>query len=172
MAVVDPLGIAHTFSHTGEITKKKDQKSNNTRIKSKSFSSIMETAQQEQESGFIDNTQLPQEIIGKDFDETLQYLVDSVYEAGDRLKKNPYTDEFKEYKKSLSTFLSFVVKNTYEIETHQRRKGKTKIVYTLVTVVNSKLDNLANDILYNQSEQLKILAKIEEINGILVDFFS
>ncbi len=172
MAAVDPLGIAHSFSHAGEIAKKKEQKTNSANIKTKSFSSVLETAQSEQDTAEIEDSQFLSAIAGKDFDETLQYLVDSVYEAGDRLKKSPYTDEFKEYKKTLSHFLQFVVKNSYEIETKQRRKGTKKVVYTLVTVVNNKLDSLANDILYNQKEQLKILARIEEINGILVDFFS
>ncbi len=172
MLPLDPLGLAPAFSQAGEIAKKKEQKSTTTKLKSKSFASVLQTSQEQQEVLSSENTDFLSEIEGKSFDDTLQYLVDSVYSAGDRLKKNPYTDEFKNYRKTLSHFLEFVVKNTYEIETHQRKRGKKRVVYTLVNVVNEKLDKLANGILFNQTDQLNILARVEEINGLLVDFFS
>ncbi len=171
MLPLDPIGLAPAFSQAGEIAKKKDKKKETENIKTKSFSSLLETSQ-EQTSTPIHNANNTPDIEGKSFDETLQLLVDSVYTAGDRLKKNPSTEEFKEYRKSLSYFLNFVVKNTYEIETYQRRRGKKHVVYTLVTLTNEKLDKLASDILFNQADQLRILARVEEINGILVDFFS
>ncbi len=169
MLPLDPLGLAPAFHQAGEIAKKKEQKS--TATKSKSFVSILQNTQEQQELIHEESTLL-HDIEGKTFDDALQFLVDSVYSAGDKLKKNPYADEFKNYRKSLSNFLQFVVKNTYEIETHQRRRGKKRVVYTLVNVVNQKLDSLATGILFNQADQLSILARVEEINGLLVDFFS
>ncbi len=172
MFPLDPLGLAPSLFQAGEIAKKKEQKNDTAKVKAKSFSSILQANQNQKEILEVDEALFSQEIEGKSFDETLQYLVDSVYIAGDRLKKNPFTEEFKSYRKTLSHFLNFVVKNSYEIETHQRRRGKKQVVYTLVNVVNQKLDNLANDILFNQADQLNLLSRVEEINGLLVDFFS
>ncbi len=172
MLPLDPLGLATTLFQAGEIAKKKEHKSDTSKIKSKPFSSALQTAQEQKEILENNDTAFLSEIEGKPFEEKLHYLVDSVYTAGDRLKKNPYTDEYKSYRKTLSHFLDFVVKNSYEIETQQRRRGQKRVVYTLVNVVNQRLDTLASDILFNQNDQLNILARIEEINGLLVDFFS
>ncbi len=171
MLPLDPLGLAPSLFHAGEIAKKKEHKASTSKAKAHSFSSILENTQEQQELESEEKTFL-QDIEGKTFEDTLQYLVDSVYIAGDKLKKNPYAEDFKNYRKTLSHFLEFIVKNTYEIETHQRRRGKKRVVYTLVNVVNEKLDKLANGILFNQADQLNILARVEEINGLLVDFFS
>ncbi len=171
MLPLDPLGLSPTFSQAGEIAKKKEKKASNAKTKVKSFSSVLKTTQDNQEV-FINDTDTIAALEGKSFDETLQYLVDSVYLAGDKLKKNPFTEELKDYRKSLSQFLNFIIKNSYEVETFQRKRGKKRVVYTLVNVVNQKLDTLATDILFNQADQISILVRIEEINGLLVDFFS
>ena len=68
--------------------------------------------------------------------------------------------------------MHFVVQNAYELEVRERRKGTKRQQLVTVQTINAKLDELAADILYNQADQLKILAKIEEINGLLVDFLS
>lgn len=170
MSALDPLGTSPFFSASSEISKKKEKKENSHKVKTHPFAVALEKA--EEQPIIAGEADLPLEIRGKTFDEALQYLVDSVYSAGDRLKKEPYTDEFKNYKKALSQFMSFIVKNSYEIEAHERRNGAKRQIFTLVQVVNTKLDELATGILFNQADQLKILAKIEEINGILVDFFS
>ena len=44
--------------------------------------------------------------------------------------------------------------------------------FTLVKVVDEKLDSLAASVLAAQREQLTILAQIDEINGLLVDLIS
>jgi uncharacterized protein YaaR (DUF327 family) len=44
--------------------------------------------------------------------------------------------------------------------------------FTQVQVIDEKLEQLAAGILANQKNQLALLAKIEEINGLLVDLIS
>ena len=44
--------------------------------------------------------------------------------------------------------------------------------FTLVKVIDEKLESLVAEILRGQSEQLKILERIEEINGLIVDIIS
>lgn len=68
--------------------------------------------------------------------------------------------------------MRFVVDNSYEVEVRERRKGKKRRISVTVQIINAKLDELATGILYNQIDQLKILAKVEQINGILIDFMS
>lgn len=118
---------------------------------------------------------MPPEIAKMNFDEALSYLMDQVTLAGDELKKNPYGDTFPKYRQKVAQFFRFVEKRAYDIEevevrrTARRPNPKKKYI---IKVVDDKLDQLARDILYNQADQLTMLAKVDEINGLLVDLIS
>jgi uncharacterized protein len=107
-------------------------------------------------------------------EEPLEELLDEVHMAGDDLKKSPVYKHIKKYRHAVQRFLRFVVDNSYAVSKAKlsrfqvlKRRGQPEL--TLVTVVNSKLDALAAGILQNQLEQLEVLARVEEINGLLVD---
>ena len=103
-------------------------------------------------------------------EETIQKLLDDIHSAGDDLKNHPLPAEILKYKGAVKNFLRFVVKNSYDIEKQYigvgLRKRKEK---TLVQVIDKKLDQLAANILAGQASQLEILARLEEITGILID---
>jgi len=71
-----------------------------------------------------------------------------------------------------------VVSQSYEIEEQEgiRKKTRagtfTKKKFSIVQVVNQELDRLASDILFNQADQIRMMAKVDEITGLLVDLFS
>jgi uncharacterized protein YaaR (DUF327 family) len=103
-------------------------------------------------------------------EEALQQLLDAVHNSGDELKNRPLPDTIKQYKQAVRNFLHYVVKNGYTVEEQTSRTGLLKRKkYTLVQVADRKLEELAAAILSGQSGQLTILARIEEINGLLVD---
>ncbi|MGI5173279.1 YaaR family protein [Treponema sp. OMZ 840] len=176
MAAVDPLNISPFFSVSDGLQRKKKKEEKITREKS-DFTEILahtEKIQEAQTESEIGNLKIAGAKIPSNasFDDVLTELVDDVYTAGDALKKNPFTDTFIVYKQKLSRFMQFVIQNAYEMEVRERRKGKKRQQLITIQTINAKLDSLAADILYNQADQLKILAKIEEINGLLVDFLS
>ena len=117
----------------------------------------------------------PVEIADMSVEEAASFLLDNVTISADNLKKNPFKEEFVDYRKKISLFMRFVVKNCYDVEesigTISKRAPRPKKRY-IVKVVNEKLDELARDLLESNVEQLKMLAKIEEINGLLVDMLS
>ncbi|MDR1909023.1 MAG: DUF327 family protein [Spirochaetaceae bacterium] len=103
-------------------------------------------------------------------EELLAELLSAVHSAGDDLKNRPLPDAIKRYKQAVRGFLHYVVKNGYTVEEQSSRAGLLKRKkYTLVQVADRKLEGLAAAILAGQSGQLDILARIEEINGILVN---
>ena len=127
------------------------------------------------EPGVEADSKLPPEIEGKSFDDALSFLLDEVTMAADDLKKNPYTDAFPKYRKKIAQFMHFIVKNCYEVNesvgTVTRRNPNPKKRY-IIKIVDDKLDQLAREILFNQADQLNLLAKVDEINGLLVDLIS
>ena len=102
----------------------------------------------------------------------LEELMDEIHEAGEALKEVPTLANVKVYKGAVSRFLRFVVKNSLKTETtaganfNPLKKQKR---YTIIRVVDEKLERLAAGILQNQSDKLYILEKIEEINGLIVN---
>ena len=180
MAAVDPMHISPFFA-VPDAQPRKKVKDERTSAQNKSTGSVFGTLLKETEKEAAIEAEFETEVrenqnvrekAGLSFDEKLTELVDAVYAAGDELKKNPFTDTFIIYKKRLSRFMQFVVQNAYELEVRERRKGTKRQQLVTVQTINAKLDELAADILYNQADQLKILAKVEEINGLVVDFLS
>ena len=68
--------------------------------------------------------------------------------------------------------MRYVVKHSRRVE-HQEGVRlslfKAPKRYTLIAVVDRKLEQLAAGILQNQRDKLEILRKVEEIQGMLVD---
>jgi len=105
----------------------------------------------------------------------LEELLDEVHATGDTLKKRQNEDAIQGYRRSVQAFLRYVLRRAYSTERHHSRpnarKGTQK-TYLLVQTVDRKLDRLVVDVLKSQVEQLELLRRIEEINGLLVDLVS
>jgi uncharacterized protein YaaR (DUF327 family) len=104
---------------------------------------------------------------------SVEELLDEVFAAGGELKSAPTLEAIREYRQRVQAFLRHVVDNMLEVEETtsgvnlERRKR-----YTLVRVIDGKLEALAASVLSAQREQLGILAQVDEINGMLVDLVS
>lgn len=180
MGSIDPLQSALHMGLTSPIlsgsgkSKKKEEAGQKGSVKRSFFSALLE----EKEHNEVQLEAFPDEVSGLPFDEAVQVLIDSVYSAGDVLKQKPFSDSFVLYKKAVGNFLRFVVSQSYEIEEQEgiRRKTRagtfTKKKFSIVQVVNQELDRLASDILFNQADQIRMMAKVDEITGLLVDLLS
>jgi uncharacterized protein YaaR (DUF327 family) len=103
----------------------------------------------------------------------LEELLDEVHGAGDALKENPSVDLVQAYKKAVRDFVHFVVERSFSVE--QKSSGRNILkrnVYFRVSVIDASLEKLAAEILRNQRDNLEILRRVDEINGLLVDLFS
>lgn len=104
----------------------------------------------------------------------LDDLLEAVTENGENLKKNQTFNYVKKYRQSVQRFMRYIVDNAFNVERVRltkfqvlKRKGQPEL--TMLTVVNEKLDKLAAGILQNQFDQLEVLARVDEVNGLLVD---
>ncbi len=102
----------------------------------------------------------------------LEALLDEIHSAGENLAEDPGMRNVMQYKKAVQRFLHFVVKNNRQLE-HQEGARlsifKQPKRYTLIAVVDRKLEQLAAGVLQNQADKLEILKRVEEIQGLLVD---
>ena len=125
--------------------------------------------------------QLAREIAGMSEEEALLHLKDNADIAGDNLKKNPNSDTFLEYKKSISNFLQYIINKSYEMESVpgskfiDKKTGRVKQrkePYAILKTIDAKLDQLAVEMVYNHMDKIRIASKVDEIKGILIDLIS
>ncbi|MCR4627508.1 MAG: YaaR family protein [Treponema sp.] len=156
-------------------SKRKEKAASASSAKKTVFGKLLE-AGKDTEKAFLIEQGLPPEIAGLSEEEATVFLKDAVDMAGDELLEKMTSEAFSKYRTKVKQFIGYIVKNNFSIEQHKRygfnRKGKPRDPAVQVQVINQKLDNLAADLLYNHMDKLKILAKVGEINGLLVDLYA
>ncbi|MBN2533237.1 MAG: YaaR family protein [Spirochaetales bacterium] len=105
--------------------------------------------------------------------ETLSRLLDEVYAKGEKLKGSPTLENIKDYRWSVKKLLKDITEKMLKLE--EKISGVNILKrkrFTLIKVIDTKLESLAAEVLRAQKEQLRILSKVDEINGLLVDLLS
>lgn len=129
-----------------------------------SFVKVLETSEEESLTAPV---ALPEGISSS---EALQYLLDQVHTAGEELKEKPFQEQILHYKEAVRNFIKYVVDNTYAVE---EKISGTNILkrkkFTIIQVIDKKLDQLAAGILAGQASQIQILSKLDEIKGLLIN---
>jgi len=103
-------------------------------------------------------------------EDSLHKLLDEVHNAGDALSKRPFPPEIAAYREAVRDFVHYVVEHGFDTE--EQISGTSVLKrkkFTLVQVIDSKLEGMAAAILRGQINQLEILEKLDEIKGLLVD---
>ena len=135
-----------------------------------SFASSLQKSQAEAkliEEGF------PPELAGMTQEEAVIFLKDEVDIAGEDLKFHQSLENLENYRKKIGQFLKYISKNNYEVVERQkmvRSTGKRKkptVCY--IQMISQKMNKLLTDVIYNQQGNLRLLARIGEINGLIVD---
>jgi uncharacterized protein len=97
-------------------------------------------------------------------------LLDAVFEVGDRLKRRRDGATLASYREAVRRFLAAVVQRAVDVEEKTSGSSITRRKrYALVKVIDGKLEQLAAGMVSSQHEQLDLLARIDEINGMLID---
>ncbi|MBN2653448.1 MAG: YaaR family protein [Spirochaetales bacterium] len=119
------------------------------------------------------NTQTQNEIeIEKASEEEIETLLSHIKDAGDILSAYPSMKNITSYKQQIKDFFNFIVNNSFDIET---KRGSFNIMkqsrkeYTVINIINEKLSKLAEEIRHGEQSNIKILASVNEINGLIVD---
>ncbi len=139
-------------------------------VKKPAFASMVEKRAAE---NLLVSQGLPPEIAGLSQEDALVWLKDQLDMAGDALSENPSGQNLDNYKKAVSQFIKYMQKENFVLEEHKRfgrsRSGKKKDPAILIQTIDKKLEQLNYDIWYNHLDKLKLLEKIHEINGLVVD---
>lgn len=104
-------------------------------------------------------------------EEYLEKLQDDVHHAGDALSDAVSSENILLYKNAIKNFVNYVLNRAYRIEnvvTSSLNPARKK-AWTIVKVINKKLDTLVSDLMFNQLKKMEILQRIDEIKGLIVD---
>lgn len=148
--------------------KKGKRKKEKTVKPSKSFSAVLEDSEKTALSGSLSADTV-------EGHEKLEEILDDLYQLGESLKSEQTVSNLKKYRQSIKHFFKYVVKNGIEAEKVagiRNPRTMEQKQYTLVRVVDSKLEKLAAYILSSQKNQIEILRGVDEIYGLLVNLTS
>ena len=92
---------------------------------------------------------------------------------GQILSKHMNIKDMKKYRQSIKEFLNEVVYRSHKFsrENFLDRRGRHR-VYGIIRLIDENLDELAQELMKEESNQLDILGKIGEIEGLLLDILT
>ena len=169
MNSIDPLNTSLYFTAAAQ-ERQKEISAKKAAAKKRTFLDILhDAADTELESP----NGIPPEYANLPVEKAVEKMLDTVYMTGDLLKKNPSKETIEQYRKAVKNFLGFVEKTNYKVKKQTSCVNvKKRHEYTTIKVIDEKLEELAKGLLFNQKKQMDLLAKVDEINGILIDLIT
>ncbi len=100
----------------------------------------------------------------------LSGLIDDITLQGKKIAEHMDLRDVREYRSLISEFINEVVTNSHKFsrENFLDKRGRHR-VYGIVKLVNKNIDELAQELLKNEKDHIKILDKTDEIRGLLLD---
>ncbi|MBQ9589751.1 MAG: YaaR family protein [Butyrivibrio sp.] len=142
------------------------------------INNIQQTAQvqapeQVQEAGgdfkFILTSKLEDESLA----ERLNLMMQDIIQQGERISKKNDIKDMQRYRLLIKDFMNEVVtrSHVFSRENFLDRKGRHR-VYGIIRQVDKELDELAQELVKDETDNIAILAKIGQIQGLLLDIFT
>ena len=183
MNPIDPLSSALYFSAATNASKEATKGQSNKKVDKTNKTSFTSLVKKNQEIEELISSGLPSEIAGFSVEDAVVFLKDAVDSAADKLSTDFNSENFAEFRKSVSQFVKYITKNNFEINKTKRfgmtkkssvyfSEKRPKDPYVQIRVVDEKLNELATMVLQNYSDKIQMLSKVDEIKGLLVDFFA
>ena len=160
MERIDPSG--RPFYSSGSKNKKKIKKKNG----AISFSSLIER----DENGGMHGTEVTGGFRDGVREESIEEMLDTIHSIGEKIRENANYEAVSNYRNAVRAFIKYVVTGALVVEArHSSPNILRQKKFTLIKIIDRKLEHLASGVLMNQHDVLDILAGIDEINGLLVD---
>ncbi len=103
----------------------------------------------------------------------LNSLMEQIDAEGKKLAKRRDVKDMKHYRGLVKEFLNEIVTRSHEFtrENFLDKRGRHR-VYGIVRLVDENLDALAQELMKDEKDNIEILSKIGEIQGLLLDIFT
>ena len=108
-----------------------------------------------------------------DLQEQLETMLKDITKQGELIARHMDIRDMKKYRGQIKDFLNEVINRSHKFsrENFLDRRGRHR-VYGLIRLVDANLDELAQELCEEEKDHIKILSKIGEITGLLLDIFT
>ncbi|MDE6915474.1 MAG: YaaR family protein [Lachnospiraceae bacterium] len=105
--------------------------------------------------------------------ERLNLMMEEIVMQGDKIVKRMDVRDMKRYRTLIKEFMNEIVNRSHKFsrENFLDRRGRHR-VYGIIRLVDEKLDELAQELVSDECDKIAILAKVDEIRGLLLDIFA
>lgn len=144
-----------------------------------SFSS---TLKKNQEISQLISEGFPPEIAGMSETDAIVFLKDALDIASEELKRDQSLASMENFRKKCGQFMKFIVKNNFQINKEKlsprlrnmkyKKSGRPIDPKIQIQIIDQSLNRLANEMLLMNKRGLELLAKVEEINGMIIDLLA
>ena len=102
-----------------------------------------------------------------------QYIEDlkkRIFAQGENIKRKADVSEFMQYRRLITELLEVAAGNAYACTKTSAFDAKgRRNVFVLIKKVNARLDEMAQEILSEQSDNINLLQMVDDIRGLLLD---
>ena len=107
------------------------------------------------------------------FREKLKNLLERIDIQSQRLSERMDIGELKRYRSLVREFLDISIKHSSQFHKEHTldSKGRHRI-FAVVKKVDTELENLTREVLRQQKDNIRVLAKIDDIRGLLLDIIT
>lgn len=108
-----------------------------------------------------------------DLSQQLEKMLKNITKQGELIARHMDIRDMKKYRGQIREFLNEVVNRSHKFsrENFLDRRGRHR-VYGIIRLVDTNLDELAQELCEEEKDHIKILSKIGEIAGLLLDIFT
>ncbi len=106
------------------------------------------------------------------YEQRIEKLVQDIVKQGDVLAKKVDIRELKVYKKLIAEFLDLALGNSRKFSKRSilDRRGRHK-VFAIVKNINEELDLLTQEVLEGEKDNIRLLQRLADIRGLILDLF-
>ncbi len=104
------------------------------------------------------------------YQQYIEDLKDRIFRQGEVIKHKTDIGAFMQYRKLIAELLEAAAGNAYACSRTSTFDSKgRRNVFVLIKQVNAKLDEMAQQILAEQRDNIRLLEMVDDIRGLLVD---
>lgn len=105
--------------------------------------------------------------------ERLNLMMQDIVQQGKQISKKNDIRDMQRYRLLIKDFLNEIVTRSHAFsrENFLDRRGRHR-VYGIIRLIDENLDDLARELVKDEKDNINILAKIGQIEGLLLDIFT
>lgn len=109
----------------------------------------------------------------KDLQAKISVMIGEISDFGKRISKKTDIRDMKHYRGLIKEFLNEVVyrSHSFSRENYLDRKGRHR-VYGIIRLIDKNLDELAQELIKDEKDNIKILNLVGDIEGMLLDILT